>query len=429
MAQERLKQVRVLDPLSQVDRVADVLIDAGNIAEITEPGLSTSATDAGLDCSGLILAPGLVDLYSHSDQPGFETRETLASLTASAIAGGFTRLTLLPDTHPPLDHADGLARIQAQLPPDLPLQVQAWGAVTQNLEGKQLNEYDDLIQAGVVGFSDGQSLQNPILLRRLCEYLEAASYPLALWPCDPALAGHGVIREGLDALRLGLLESPTMAETSVLASLLEIIAGTSVPIHIMRVSTARSVELIQSAKERGLPITASTTWMHLLGNSQSLQTYNVNWRLDPPIGNIPDQEALIRGLETGVIDAIAIDHRAYTYEEKTVAFSAAPPGAIGLELALSLLWQTLVTTERWSSLTLWERLSTAPSHCLGQSPPTVQLGQPAEMVLFDPQQSWPANSQHLKSLSQNTPWYGQTLTGRVVKTWHPKSKSNPLECL
>lgn len=421
MTQEQLKQVRVLDPPSQVDRVADVLIDDGKIVEITEPGGSVCSGGQERDCSGLILAPGLVDLYSHSDDPGFETRETLESLTASAIAGGFTRLTLLPDTHPPLDNADGLARIKAQLPPDLPLQVQAWGAMTHNLEGKHLVEYADLIQAGVVGFSDGQSLQNSILLRRLCEYLEAESYPIALWPCDPALAGSGVIREGIDALRLGLSESPTTAETSVLAALLEIISATQVPVHIMRVSTARSVELIQTAKERGLPITASTTWMHLLGNSQSLYTYDVNWRLDPPVGNIQDQEALIQGLETGIIDAIAMDHRAYTYEEKTVAFSAAPPGAIGLELALSLLWQAFVASERWSPLTLWQRLSTSPSHCLRQTPPTVQVGQPAEMVLFDPQQSWSADAQTLKSLSQNTPWYGQTLTGRVVQTWHPQS--------
>lgn len=421
MTQEQLKQVRVLDPPSQVDRVADVLIDDGKIVDITEPGVSAFSGGEERDCSGLVLAPGLVDLYSHSDDPGFETRETLASLTASAIAGGFTRLTLLPDTHPPLDNADGLARIKAQLPPDLPLQVQAWGAMTQNLEGQQLVEYADLIQAGVVGFSDGGSVQNPILLRRLCEYLEAESYPIALWPCDPALAGSGVIREGIDALRLGLSESPTTAETSVLAALLEIISATQVPVHIMRVSTARSVELIQTAKERGLPITASTTWMHLLGNSQSLYTYNVNWRLDPPVGNIEDQDALIQGLETGVIDAIAIDHHAYTYEEKTVAFSAAPPGSIGLELALSLLWQAFVATERWSPLTLWQRLSTSPSHCLGQTPPRVEVGQPAEMVLFDPQQPWSADAQTLKSLSQNTPWYGQPLTGRVIQTWHPQS--------
>ena len=420
MTQERLRQVRVLDPISEFDRVADVLIGDGKILEISAPEERSPPDNVeDRDCTGLVLAPGLVDLYSHSDEPGFETRETLASLTASAIAGGFTRLTLLPDTVPVLDHRDGLARLQTQLPPELPLQVQVWGAITQNLGGQQLVEFADLLQAGVVGFSDGCPLQNPILVRRLCEYLAAESVPIALWPCDPALAGKGVIREGVDALRLGLSEAPTMAETSVLAALLEMVAEMKTPIHIMRVSTARSVELIKAAKERGLPITASTTWMHVLGNSQSLHTYDVNWRLDPPVGNVSDQDALIQGLEDGIVDAIAIDHHAYTYEEKTVPFSAAPPGAIGLELALPLLWQTLVATNRWSALTLWAKLSTSPCHCLGQRPPSIQTGQPTELLLFDPQQSWQADAQTLKSLSTNTPWQGQTLTGRVLKTWHP----------
>ncbi|NJN38316.1 MAG: dihydroorotase [Acaryochloridaceae cyanobacterium CSU_3_4] len=427
MTQELLKQVRVLEPLIQGDRIADVLIAEGKILEISPPGTITAPSAHDRDCTGLVLAPGLVDLYSHSDEPGFETRETLVSLTAAAIAGGFTRLTLLPDTQPVLDHPEGLARLQAHLPSHLPLRVQAWGAITQNLKGQQFVEVSELIHSGVVGFSDGRPLSNPVLLRRFCEYLEADPYPIALWPCDLALVGDGVIREGIEALRLGLPEALTMAETSVLAALLELVAEVNVPIHIMRVSTARSVALIEGAKARNLPVTASTTWMHLLGNSQTLRTYNVNWRLDPPVGNVSDQEALIHGLETGVIDAIAIDHHAYTYEEKTVAFSSAPKGAIGLELALPLLWQTFVASERWSALTLWQKLSTSPSRCLGQTPPSLQTGQPAELVLFDPEQVWSVDAQTLNSLSQNTPWYGQSLTGRVLQTWYPHLGSNPLE--
>mgnify|MGYP000123369274 CR=1 FL=1 len=422
MTQELLRQVRVIDPLSQVDQVADVWLGDGQILDIALSRDEVPQDIQDRDCTGLVLAPGLVDLYSHADEPGFETRETLASLTAAAIAGGFTRLTLLPDTQPALDQAEGLARLQTQVPVDLPLQVQAWGAITQNLAGEQLVEFSDLIKAGVVGFSDGRPLGNSMLLRRVCEYLGAESSPIALWPCDLTLANNGVIRAGVDALRLGLTEAPIMAETSALAALLEIVAEINTPIHVMRVSTARSVELIQAAKEQNVPITASTTWMHVLGNSLSLQTYDVNWCLQPPVGTVNDQEALIRGLETGVIDAIAIDHHAYTYEEKTVAFSAAPPGAIGLELALSLLWQTLVASGRWSALLLWKKLSTSPCQCLGQLPPSLQAGKPAEMILFDPQQTWQADTQSLKSLSSNTPWYGQTLVGRVLQTWHPNSK-------
>ncbi|NJM95049.1 MAG: dihydroorotase [Acaryochloridaceae cyanobacterium CSU_5_19] len=427
MTQELLRQVRLLDPISQVDRVGDLLIGEGQILEVSAHIDPSPPNINSRDCTGLVLAPGLVDLYSHADEPGFETRETLASLAAAAVGGGFTRLMLLPDTQPVLDHGNGIAWLQAHLPQGLPLQVKAWGAISQNLEGQQLVEFSDLVQAGVVGFSDGRPLQNLLLLRRFLEYLGPQAPPIALWPCQVSLAEQGVIREGLEALRLGLPEISTLAETTALATLIEMVALVKTPIHIMRVSTARSVALLKAAKAEGLPITASTTWMHLLGNSQSLGNYDVNWRLDPPVGTVADQEALISGIETGVIDAISIDHHAYTYEEKTVAFSEAPPGAIGLELALPLLWDSFVNSGRWSALTLWRALSTQPSQCLHQVPAVLQAGHPAELVLFDPQQTWQIDPQSLHSLSYNTPWQGQTLRGRVLKTWCPIPSMDPLK--
>ncbi|NJK40240.1 MAG: dihydroorotase [Acaryochloridaceae cyanobacterium SU_2_1] len=427
MTQELLRQVRLLDPISQVDRVGDLLIGEGQILEVSAHTRPSPPNINSRDCTGLVLAPGLVDLYSHADEPGFETRETLASLAAAAVGGGFTRLMLLPDTQPVLDHGNGIAWLQAHLPQGLPLQVKAWGAISQNLEGQQLVEFSDLVQAGVVGFSDGRPLQNLLLLRRFLEYLGPQAPPIALWPCQVSLAEQGVIREGLEALRLGLPEISTLAETTALATLIEMVALVKTPIHIMRVSTARSVALLKAAKAEGLPITASTTWMHLLGNSQSLGNYDVNWRLDPPVGTVADQEALISGIETGVIDAISIDHHAYTYEEKTVAFSEAPPGAIGLELALPLLWDSFVNSGRWSALTLWRALSTQPSQCLHQVPAVLQAGHPAELVLFDPQQTWQIDPQSLHSLSYNTPWQGQTLRGRVLKTWCPIPSMDPLK--
>ena len=183
----------------------------------------------------------------------------------------------------------------------------------------------------------------------------------------------------------------------------------------MRVSTARSVQLIQDAKARGLPITASTSWMHLLLDSKAVHSYDPNLRLEPPLGNPSDAAALRQGVQQGVLDAIAIDHTPYTYEEKTVAFAAAPPGAIGLELALPLLWQNLVETGEWSALELWRVLSTRPAECLQQIPSAIAPGKPAEITLFAPQLSWTVERQTLKSRSANTPWLGQELSGRVVQ--------------
>jgi dihydroorotase len=280
-----------------------------------------------------------------------------------------------------------------------------------------MTELAELAAAGIVGFADGQSIENWALLRRMLEYLKPLGKPVALWACHRGLVGNGVVREGSYSIRYGLPGNPAIAETTALAALLELVAATGTPVHIMRISTARSVELIQTAKGRGLPITASTTWMHLLLDTKALSGYEPSLRVEPPLGNPEDVVALRQGVRTGIIDAIAIDHTPYTYEEKTVAFAEAPAGAIGLELALPLLWQNLVATGEFSALELWQALSTHPAECLQQSVSAIAPNQPAEFILFDPQQPWTVTQQTLKSRSHNTPWLGQQIDGRVVKMW------------
>ncbi|MDB9357461.1 amidohydrolase family protein, partial [Nodularia spumigena CS-587/03] len=231
------------------------------------------------------------------------------------------------------------------------------------------------------------------------------------------LSANGVVREGTQALRLGLPPIPASAETTAIASLLELVAAIGTPVHIMRVSTERSVELIAAAKAQGLPITASTTWMHLLLDTTAIKSYNTSLHLEPPLGNASDVEALRAGVREGVIDAIAIDHAAYTYEEKVQAFAESPPGAIGLELALPLLWQNLVETGKFTALELWQALSTKPAICLQQKPSLITPEQKAELTLFNPQETWKVEKKNLHTLSSNTPWLGQELQGRVVQIW------------
>ncbi|MGB3495353.1 MAG: dihydroorotase [Elainellaceae cyanobacterium] len=430
MTTELIRNVRVLNPLLGTDQVADVCIVDGVIEAIratprqanAPPSSLSSATESAdtvIDQLGLVLAPALVDLYSHSGEPGNESRETLESLVEAAIAGGFSRLTLLPDTQPVLDQPAVIQQIQqrvqqfAQAP-----RLTCWGAITQGCRGEQMTELGELATVAA-GFSDGQPLPNPVLLQRVLDYAQTLGKPIALWPCDRALTGDGVVREGHTSIRLGLPGIPALAETAALAVILECVAEVQTPVHLMRISTARSVELIREAKQRGLPITASTTWMHLLLDVDAVATYHPALHLDPPLGNAGDRQALIKAVQTGVIDAIAIDHAPYTYEEKTVAFSESPPGAIGLELALPLLWSALVESGLWSALDLWNALSFRPSQCLDQEPPQLAIGSAAEMVLFDPKAKWTVSRTTLKSLSTNTSWLGQTLTGAVLKTWIP----------
>jgi len=409
---ELLQQVRLLDPVSGTDKTADVLIIDGYIKAVENQIYEFPSDTQIRNCHDLILAPGLVDLYSHSGEPGFEERETLESLQKAAISGGFTRLAILPDTSPPIDNPAAVAKLQKTSPLFLP-----WGAITQGVQGQQMTEMVELADAGVVGFADGKPIVNLALLRRVLEYLQPLGKPIALWASYPELVGNGVMREGADSIRFGLPGNPVMGETSALAALLEVVAAVGTPVHIMRVSTARSVQLIEDARSRHLPITASTTWMHLLLDTEAIASYNPSLRLEPPLGTPNDRLALRQGIKQGIIDAIAIDHTPYTYEEKTVAFSEAPPGVIGLELALPLLWQNLVATGEISPLELWQLLSTRPAESLHQTPPTINPGSPAELTLFAPQQTWQVNPRNLCSLATNTPWLGKELTGRILQTW------------
>jgi len=415
MTTELLRQVRVIDPVSGTDQLADVLIAEGEIRALASHIPDVSPDTQIRDCRGLVLGPGLVDLYSHSGEPGFEDRETLESLLQAAASGGFTRISILPNTSPPIDHPALVTQLQ-QRQQHTPL-LNVWGGITLNLAGQQLTELAGLAAAGVVGFTDAQPWENLALVRRVLEYLQPWHKPVAFWPSDRLLKANGVMREGAQALRFGLPPVPVSAETTALAALLELVATTGTPVHIMRVSTARSVELIATAKSQGLPITASTTWMHLLLDTKSVKSYHTSLHLDPPLGNPSDVAALRRGVRHGVVDAIAVDHAPYTYEEKVQAFAEAPPGAIGLELALPLLWQQLVETGEYSALELWQSLSSSPAKCLQQPIGAIAPGQKAELTLFDPQKTWDVNRQNLHTLASNTPWWGQQLVGRVVQTW------------
>ncbi len=433
MTSELLQQVRVIDPVFGTDQIADVLITDNTIASVAS-SIDDVPNDTQIrDCRRLVLGSGLVDLYSHSGEPGFEERETLLSLLQAAAAGGFTRVSILPDTSPPIDNPSVVAQMLQRgvkewdrgrkgrnsltlLPVHPPL-LNIWGGLTVDIAGKQMTELADLAAAGVVGFADGRSWENLGLVRRVLEYLQPLKKPVAFWCCDRQLMTNGVMREGPDSIRFGLPGNPSFSETSAIAVLLELVATTGTDVHIMRVSTARSVELIASAKAAGLPITASTTWMHLLLDTRAVKSYDTNLRLEPPLGNPRDLAALRQAVRTGVIDAIAIDHNPYTYEEKTVGFAEAPPGAIGLELALPLLWQHLVETEEFTALELWRSLSIRPAECLKQKLSAIAPAQKAELTLFDPQQNWKVEKQNLYTLSSNTPWLGQQIHGRVLQTW------------
>ena len=429
-----LHNIRILNPTTDTDDVGAALMIEGGLYPLTQEQLGSDMSLRALplpesvigtltmddiqpvDADGLVAGPGLVELYSHSGEPGFEARETAATLAQSALAGGFTRLALLPDTQPVLDTPGAIARLHRlfesleQAP-----HIYVWGALTQGLNGTQMTELAELSDAAnelLAGFAEGHALQDLTLVQRILDYAHPLERPIALYPRTDALADDGVAREGMIATQLGLPSQPTSAETTALSAIIEVVAETQTPVHIMRVSTARSVGLIQEAKEQGLPITASTTWMHVLLNSYALSQYDPNLRLEPPLGNPDDQSALILAVKAGILDAIAIEHTPYTYEEKTVPFAQAPPGVIGLQCSLPLLWQGLVEAGHLTGMELWRALSTNPAKCLGQTPPVLS----SEFVLFQPEQEWLMSPESLHSLSANVPWIDQSVYGQVLHT-------------
>lgn len=410
-----LRQVRVLDPAVNIDTITDILIEDGIVQGI-DPNLSSFPLETTIiEGEGLILAPGLVDLYSYSGEPGYEDRETLASLSQSAIAGGFTHVAIIPQTVPPVDNQATLSLLQQRsitLQPSTHLHF--WGHLTVGGEGQKMTELAELAASGVIGFMDGKAIENLGLLRRLLEYLKPLGKPVALVPEYLSLKGNGVMREGNASISYGLPGNPGMSEATAIAAILEMVAVTQTPVHLMRISTRRGVELMAGGKSQGIPVTASTTWMHLLLDTEDVANYDPNLRLDPPLGNREDRQALREGVRDGIIDAIAVDHHAYTYEEKTVPFAEAPPGAIGLELALPLLWQEFIVSHQWSALQLWKALSLNPRKFLGQPVTPIKVGESPELILFDPRKLWKVDFSTLKSLGRNTPWLGQEIKGRVI---------------
>ena len=418
---ELLQQVRIIDPTQKVDQVSDVLIINGKIEEIAKQITDYPTQASIINQSGLILGTGLVDLYSHSGEPGNETRETLLDLAIAGAAGGFTQIAILPDTIPLIDNREVLTAVQQKSNylnssnQDTLPKLHFWGAAYDNVN-QQMTQLGEL-KLGTIGFSSHHNLGSLKIFKQILEYVQPWQKTVAIALNQNELVGDGVVRDGEVSIRYGMSGNPSFSEAAIIAAVLEIVAEIPTPVHIMRVSTKRGVELIADAKNRGVPVTASTTWMYLLWDSEVIGSYDPNFRLEPPLGNKQDQVALIKGVQQGIIDAIAIDHQAYTYEEKTVAFALAPPGVIGLELALPLLWQRFVQSGAWSAIELWQALSSRPRQCVQQPQRAIAPGQVADLVLFDPQKTWIANQNNLKSSGINTPWYRQEITGKVIKTW------------
>lgn len=414
MSRILLRGGRVLDPAADRDEVADLRIEEGRVVEIG-PGLDALGAEV-IDAAGCWVAPGFVDLHTHLREPGQEYKEDIASGGRAAAAGGFTTVVCMANTHPVNDDPSVTDFIQDRARQDSPVRVHPVAAATRGLEGKVMTEMAALVDAGAVAFSDdGHTIMDSGVMRRVFEYSRLVGKPVIVHAEDRTLVRDGVVNEGPVSTRLGLPGNPAAAESVHVARDLTLAELTGAHLHVAHVSTAAGVDLIRAARNRGLHVTAEVTPHHLTLTDEAALGYDTNAKVAPPLRGAADVQACREALVDGTIDAIATDHAPHAVHEKEVEFCAAPPGLIGLETAFGVVMD-LVRSQELTPLQLVARLATNPASIIGRSVGRLEIGGPADVVLLDPERPWTYDPAKGFSKSRNSPWAGQTLTGRPVAT-------------
>ena len=411
-----LRGGRVIDPARGVDQVADVLIQDGKIAA-TGTGLGTPDGAEVRVVSGLVVVPGLVDVHVHLREPGNEDEETVASGARAAVAGGFTAVCAMPNTDPVTDNQAAVGFIVRQSVRAGLARVYPIGAVSVGQKGEQLAEFGEMVGAGAVAVSDdGRPVVSGHLMRTALEYARTFGIPVADHCEEPTLAAGGAMHEGLVSARLGLKGIPAAAEEIMVARDILLAELTGGHVHLCHMSTRGSVELIRRAKERGLAVTAEVTPHHLTLTDAACERYDTHAKMNPPLRERPDVDALRGALKDGVIDCVASDHAPHAYDEKEAAFDDAPFGIIGLETAFAVLHTELVQQGVLTLPELIARMSTAPARLFHLPGGTLAPGSPGDVCVLDVRTPWVVRAAELHSKSRNSPFTGKEVVGRAAVT-------------
>ncbi|MCK9201466.1 MAG: dihydroorotase [Gallionella sp.] len=410
-----IKNGRLIDPKNNIDAQQDVYISAGKVAAIGSAPAGFVA-DKVIDASGLIVAPGLIDLAARLREPGYEYMATLESEMAAAVAGGVTSLACPPDTDPALDEP-GLVEMLKHKARNLnQAKVYPVGALTAGLHGQELTEMAELVDAGCIAFSQADApLTDTRVLLRAMQYAATFDFPVWLRPQDSFLAKSGVAHDGEVATRCGLPAIPVSAETIALATMLALARDTGVRLHICRISSAAGVEMIRTAKREGIKVTCDVSMNHTHLSENDIGFFDPNCHLVPPLRSLHDRAALRAGLLDGTIDAICSNHAPVDEDAKQLPFAEAEPGATGLELLLPLVL-------KWAEqdkIALPDALARAtlhPARVLGLDAGHLSTGATADICVFDPAVWWKVEPAALKSQGKNTPFTGYEMQGRVRYT-------------
>ena len=408
---------RVVDPSQKLDAVADVLLADGRVAAVGER-LDTPEGVETVDASGLVVAPGLIDVHVHLREPGQEHKETIRSGARAAAAGGFTAVVAMPNTDPPVDDPAAVGFVRAQGAAAGAARVFPTGCITVGQLGEQLTEFGEMKAAGAVAVTDdGKPVVSGGMLRMALEYALTFDLPVAVHEEDPTLSRHGSMNEGIIASRLGLTGVPNAAEDVMIARDLMLAELTGGRLHVQHVSTRRGVELIREAKARRVRVTAEGTPHHFTLTDEAVEAYRTDAKMNPPLRSAADRDAVRRGVADGTLCVIATDHAPHHYDEKEQAFEDAPNGIVGLETALGLSYTELVATGLMDLPTLIERMSCAPARSMSLAGlGSLAAGSLADVTILDPRIEWTVDPRAFLSMSRNTPFGGRQLRCRAVMT-------------
>ena len=408
-----LRGGRVIDPSRGTDGVADVYVVDGKVEAV---GRSIAPGDGAevVEVAGKVVAPGLIDLHVHLREPGQEELETIATGAAAAVAGGFTGVCAMPNTDPVTDNQAAVGFILRQAMRAAKARVYPIGAITLGQKGQQLAEFGEMVAAGAVAVSDdGKPVVSSHMMRTALEYARTFGIPVADHCEDLTLAHGGAMHEGLVATRLGLKGIPAAAEEIMVARDIILAELTGGHVHLCHMSTRGSVDLIRRAKEKGINVTAEATPHHFSLTHERVEGYDTNAKMNPPLREDLDREAIRQALKDGTIDVVASDHAPHHYDAKEREFDDAPNGILGLETALSIGLRELVRPGLLTLPELIDRMSTRAARIFHLPGGTLATGAPADLFVLDPEALWTVVPEALQSRSRNTPFAGETLPGIV----------------
>jgi len=411
-----IKGGRIIDPVTNQDTVADILIEGGKIREL-KPSIEIPRDAKVIEAEGYLVTAGLIDMHVHLREPGYEAQEDIESGTMAAAHGGFTAVTSMPNTNPVADNAAVVRAILMRAEQVGYCRVFPIGSITKGQLGEELAEIGDMVEAGIVAVSDdGKPVANSSLMRKAMQYAKAFDIPVISHCEEPSLSAGGVMNEGYMSTVLGLRGIPAAAEEIMVARDVILAETTGVKLHIAHVSTAGSLQIIREAKKRGVKVTCEVTPHHFSLTDASVRGYDTNTKVNPPLRTQRDVEAIIECLKDGTIDAIASDHAPHTIEAKNVEYDCAPFGISGLETVVPLISSNLVHSGHLSWMEALKKVTTAPAEILNIPLEGISEGSTANITLLDPNRKKRVNVKSFKSKGKNSPFHGLELAGWPVAT-------------